>query len=205
MSLRGAACIAGIGTAGCGSAPGRTATELMAEVGAGGDRGCRARTGRHRRAVRGHQHPRLSDAVDGGVSRPAPARAGRDQYRRIELRGPSAERHDGAGCRPVRRRADLLRLQPAHRWRPAGLDEREAGARGPLPAAPSDHRLCVGGEPAHAPVRDHPRAARRGRRRGAGLGEPQPGRVRAWSAHDRGRARQPHDQRPADASRIAAW
>ena len=202
---RGKTAIVGAATYGMGEAPGLSSMDLAVQA-----------------SVRALGQVGLTPGdVDGlfiGAARRLPLRAdvrrvpghpaaghGQQPHRRLGL--PHARDVGGAGDRggPVRRGADRLRQQPAHRGRWPGQRAAAVGLRGAVQAGTPGRRLCAGRVALHAPVRPQARAARRGGDRGPRLGAAQPRRLHARPADDGGVPELPHGRRTRSACATAAW
>ncbi len=135
--LRGGVAIVGVGRAGLGEAHGKTEMEILVEAAKAAVKDAStvdARHRRHRHGQRRRHHagscrwrstlgiqPKFVDSTMIGGS---------------QLRLAHAARDDGAGSRPLRRRAGLLRRQPAHLH--GGPGRHRQGARRAGPAAVRD-------------------------------------------------------------------
>ena len=88
--------------------------------------------------------------------------------RRLVVRVSCRAGGSGDRGRPLQRRGDRLRLDPAQRRAQAGLAARDQSVRDAVQAVPADERLCARGLAPHASVRHDARAAcRRSRSRRA--------------------------------------
>ncbi len=198
-ALRGRTAVIGIGTAGTGEAPGRSAIELLAEasLAAIADAGLTLPdVDAIFAATSSHAFPTLSVAEYLGIKPRF--------FDGTNVGGSSFEMHllqaalalDAGLCNVA-----LICY---------GSNQRTAGGRlvsmsepqwheTPFKPPPSHHRLRAGGRAAYASIRHHARAIGRRGRRSAGLGQQEPGGVRPRPADAAGRAGRPDDQRPLTA------